>query len=72
VQPGAAHDLRQSWKKTAPLTAAGSANSSVMGELYLCIAEQLRHIHKANHCIASVNISYSKRVYEVQPIQSSD
>lgn len=72
VQPGAAGDLRKEWKMTGPLSAAGSANSSVMGELYLCITQHLRGIQEENTCIEAVNLSYSNSMLEVRELQVSD
>lgn len=72
VQPGAAGDLRKKWQRTGLLEVSGSANSSVMGELYVCIYKRLRPVHQAYDCIEAVNIKYSKQVFEVQPVQVSD
>jgi hypothetical protein len=72
VQPGASGDLRKKWAPTGPLSAAGSANSSVMGQLYLCIHQELRQIQKDTNAIEAVNLVFSNELIEVQPLQVSD
>lgn len=72
VQPGASGDIRKKWQRTDLLEVSGSANSSVMGELYLCIHKHLRPIHQEYNCIEAVNIRYAKQIFEVQQIQISD
>jgi hypothetical protein len=72
VQPGAAGDLRYKWQITGEYEISGSANSSVMGELYLCIDRQLRALHQTTNVIESVTIHFSKDMLEVQPVQVSD
>lgn len=71
VQPGASGDIRKKWQRTGLLEVSGSANSSVMGQLYLCIHKHLRAIHKEYGCIEAVNIKYAKQIFEVQMIQIS-
>lgn len=72
VQPGASGDLRKKWGKTGPLTVSGSANSMVMGQLYLCIQQHLRVVQLQTHSIESVHLAFSKNIFEVQQIQISD
>jgi hypothetical protein len=70
VQPGAAGDLRKEWKMTGPFTAAVSANSSVMGELYLCIQNHLQKIHRQTNDIEAATLTFSNSMLEVVPMLS--
>lgn len=72
VQPGAAGDLRYRWQTTGDLEISGSANSSVIGELYLFIDKQLRAVQLQTNMLESVTIRFSKNILEVQPVQTSD
>ena len=72
VQPGRAGDGRHNWKRTGDCTVSGSANSSVFGELYLCIHKTLRKVHHSTSGIESVTLGFSSGTMEVTPIQVSD
>lgn len=72
VQPGAACDLRKEWTMTGTLSAAGSANCTVMGELYLSITNHLRDLQNNFPCIEAVNLVFSCQLLDVQELQVSD
>lgn len=72
VQPGAAGDLRKKWQHSGELEVSGSANSSVLGQVYLLIDKQLREVHKKEDCIESVFLRFSKSLLEIQSLQVSD
>lgn len=72
VQPMTAGDLRREWTMPGTLSAEGSANCTVMGELYLCITNHLRDLQQNNPVIETVELRFSGQVLEVQPLQVSD
>jgi hypothetical protein len=72
IQAGRAGDGRYQWVRTDFLTVSGSANSSVMGELYRCIHKTLRKIHEQTNAIEAVTLKYSDGFMEVTPVQVSD
>jgi hypothetical protein len=72
IQPSASGDRRLKWKSNGSLTVCGSANSSVMGQMYVCINKNLRVVQQQYNAIESVTINYNKDMIEVQPEQSSD
>ncbi|MCX6318751.1 MAG: hypothetical protein NTW29_15840 [Bacteroidetes bacterium] len=72
VQPGAAGDLRYHWQHSGEYEISGSANSSVMGKIYLSIDRHLRALHQTTGLIESVTLQFSKNMLEVQPVQVSD
>ncbi len=64
------HDSRARWS-AGDLNAFGSANASVMGDIYKCINIHLRIIHNKYNCIKQVNISYSGELRKIEAMEVS-
>jgi hypothetical protein len=65
VQAGFVGDVRKKWDFTDSFEVTGSANASVLGEIYLCISKLLRSIHLSYPVIESVSLHYSNEIYTV-------
>lgn len=72
VQAGLAGDIRNKWIKSGYLEVAGSADGGVMGELYLFIHKKIRALHQGTGLVEAVNLKFSKNVYQITPVQTSD
>lgn len=72
VQAGMAGDIRNKWIKSGYLEVAGSADGAVMGQLYLLIHKKIRALHQGSNLVEAVNLKFSKRVYQITPVQTSD
>lgn len=64
-------DGRKKWIQPDELIASGSANAAVMGEIYLFLNVYLRGIQNAYGNIASVEISCSGKLSEVERVSVS-
>ncbi|MBC8110009.1 MAG: hypothetical protein H7Y04_03010 [Verrucomicrobia bacterium] len=69
VQAGFFGEIRHKWRLDNERILHGSANASVLGEIYLLINRYLRSIHQKYQIITSVHIQFSKKAYKVAPLE---
>ncbi len=71
VQSGFVGDIRKKWSVTGNVEATGSANQTVLGELYVLIDQHLRLLHEELGGIQSVEISIEGNICSVDPVEFS-
>lgn len=71
MQSGFLGDIRIKWMINDKLTATGSGDHGVLGEIYLSIDKHFRKIHEKYHCIDSIDIGFSKKTFKAEPPTSS-
>jgi len=71
VQAGFVGDIRVKWIINDKLTAVGSGDGGVLGEIYLSIDKHFRKIHEKYKCINSIEITFSKYTFKAEPPTSS-
>jgi hypothetical protein len=71
VQAGYMGDIRKQWVINDKLTASGSGDDSVLGEIYLSIDKHFRKIHEKYQCINSIDIIFSKKTFKAEPPSTS-
>jgi hypothetical protein len=65
-QSGFSGDIRHRWKFIEAYTVAGSADSSVLGQIYECLNKHIRTIQEKWSFIESVMITFSNRIYHMK------
>jgi len=70
VQSGFVGDIRHKWEFANELAVNGSASEWIVGLIYRNISEYMRTIHASHHCISSVHVTFSNKIYKVAPVST--
>ncbi len=70
VQSGFMGDIRKTWSMGDGTIAKGSADGTVMGQLYVFLHKHLSAVQKEKNCIDKVEINYHGKIHKIEPPDS--